>query len=91
MECKPLGMGHQLRENQQSGSRKGWNMRAYVCDKCGKVILLEDIPEIWQKGINRITGPGLPDGGLDLCDECVAELVEAVRSVKEGSGGAVFK
>lgn len=67
------------------------DMRAFVCDKCGKVILLEDIPAICQKGINHITGQGLPNGGLDLCDECVAELVEEVRNVKEGSGGAVFK
>ena len=67
------------------------DMRAFVCDKCGKVILLEDIPAIYQKGINHMTGQGLPDGELDLCDECVAELVEAVRNVKEGSGGAVFK
>lgn len=66
-------------------------MRAYVCDKCGKVILLEDGPAIWEKGINHMNGPGLPDGQLDLCDECVAELVDAVRNVKEGSGGAVFK
>ena len=67
------------------------DMRAFVCDKCGKVILLEDIPDICQKGINHITGQGLPDRQLDLCDECVAELVEEVRNVKEGSGGAVFK
>ena len=67
------------------------DMRAFVCDKCGKVILLEDVPDICQKGINHITGRGLPDGELDLCDECVAELVEEVRNVKEGSGGAVFK
>lgn len=66
-------------------------MRAYVCDKCGKVILLDDGMAISPEGMNRMTGSGLPDGELDLCDECVAELVEAVRNVKEGGGGAVFK
>ena len=35
------------------------------------------------KGINRMHGSGLPDGVLDLCDQCVAELMEAVRTVKE--------
>ena len=53
--------------------------------------MLEDGPAVFEKGINRMIGPGLPDGELDLCDECVAELVEAVRNVREGSGGAVFK
>ena len=67
------------------------DMRAFVCDKCGKVILLEDGLDLSPKGINHMTGQGLPDGELDLCDECVAELVEEVRNVKEGSGGAVFK
>lgn len=62
-------------------------MRAYVCDKCGKVILLEDGPAVFKKGINRMIGPGLPDGELDLCDECVAELVEAVRNVKQEAAG----
>ncbi len=41
--------------------------------------------------MKRLTTEGLPDGELDLCDECVAELVEEVQNVKEGSGGAVFK
>lgn len=66
-------------------------MRAYVCDKCGKVILLDDGMAISPEGMNHMTGSGLPDGELDLCDECVAELVQAVRNVREGSGGAVFK
>ena len=35
------------------------------------------------KGINRMQGYGLPGGVLDLCDQCVAELMEAVRTVKE--------
>lgn len=30
-----------------------------------------------------MSGAGLPDGVLDLCDECVSELIEAVRTVKE--------
>lgn len=58
-------------------------MRAYVCDKCGKVILVDDYIPVCDKGINHMSGPALPDGNLDLCDECVAELVAAVRSVKE--------
>lgn len=66
-------------------------MKAYVCDKCGKVVLIEDFPGIMPEGINYMSGPGLPEGGLDLCDECVAELLAAVRTVKGESGGAVFK
>lgn len=66
-------------------------MKAYVCDKCGKVVLIEDFPGIRPEGINYMSGSGLPEGGLDLCDECVTELLEAVRTVKEEGGGAVFK
>lgn len=58
-------------------------MNACVCDKCGKVVLFSDRPFVLPKGINHMQGSGLPDGGLDLCDECVAELMQAVRAVKE--------
>lgn len=57
-------------------------MRAYVCDKCGKVVLVDDFPSICDKGINHVSGSGLPGGNMDLCDTCVAELVAAVRTVK---------
>ena len=58
-------------------------MKACVCDKCGRVVLFSDKPDWMPKGINRMHGSGLPDGVLDLCDQCVAELMEAVRTVKE--------
>ena len=57
-------------------------MNACVCDKCGRVVLLDDKSGFAPKGINRMSGAGLPDGVLDLCDECVSELIEAVRTVK---------
>ena len=58
-------------------------MNACVCDKCGRVVLFSDKPDWMPKGINRMQGYGLPGGVLDLCDQCVAELMEAVRTVKE--------
>ena len=57
-------------------------MNACVCDKCGRVVLLADKSVSAPRGINRMSGAGLPDGALDLCDECVSELIEAVRTVK---------
>lgn len=57
-------------------------MRAYVCDKCGKVVLVDDFSSLFDEGINHVSGSGLPGRNLDLCDTCVEELVAAVRTVK---------
>ena len=62
-------------------------MKAYVCDRCGKAVLIEDFPGIRPEGINYMSESGLLEGGLDLCDECVAELLAAVRTVKEKQNG----
>lgn len=57
-------------------------MKAIVCDKCGKVVLLPDAPTAAPTGINRLF---MPKKGfdLDLCDECTDELIAAVRKENE--------
>lgn len=59
-------------------------MKAYVCDKCGKGLLIPDRSPLAVEAeeINRLTGNGVPDGVIELCNECVQELVAAVRDVK---------
>ena len=60
-------------------------MKAIVCDKCGKVNLLEDEkPYMYPSGVYRLIGDR-DDTVLDLCENCANELVEAVRNVKEGA------
>ena len=59
-------------------------MKAIVCDKCGKVVLLPDAPTAAPTGINRLVMPK-KDFDLDLCDECTDELIAAVR--KENDDG----
>ena len=60
-------------------------MKAIVCDKCGKVNLLEDEkPYMDPSGVYRLIGDR-DDTVLDLCENCANELVEAVRNVKEGA------
>lgn len=55
-------------------------MNAIVCDCCGKVVLLEDEkPCLKPKGISRLQSDILPDGVLDMCDECVEKLLKKVR------------
>lgn len=59
-------------------------MKAIVCDKCGHVTLLEDdMPYYSPTGVYRL----IDDKGgvnVDLCESCAAELVEAVRKMKDG-------
>ncbi len=54
-------------------------MRAIVCDKCGKVILLPDDGPTYAlpNGVVRIVGSEI--GDIDLCVECANELKAAVR------------
>lgn len=62
-------------------------MKAYVCDKCGKVILLEDErPYMMPSGVYQLIGD-TDKMHLDLCEECANELVEAVRRAKEDTDG----
>lgn len=59
-------------------------MKAIVCDKCGKVNLLEDErPYLYPSGIYRLVSDK-DDSVVDLCEECAAELVEAIRRTKDG-------
>ena len=59
-------------------------MHAIVCDKCGKVILLEE---------DRVRGLCIPDDvfilrndrrdtRIELCEDCGNELVAAVRGLE---------
>ena len=63
-------------------------MKAIVCDKCGKVLLLEDIGPLSREkkavGIYTLLDE---DYGVkvELCKECGDDLVAAVRETKEGS------
>lgn len=57
--------------------------KAIMCDKCGKIALLDDNkPYIYPCGIYRLI-TDKDDSVLDLCEACAAELVEAVRRTKE--------
>ena len=54
-------------------------MRAFVCDKCGKVVLLAEDGRLFRdEGINRLT---MVDEckEIDLCNECTNELLAAIR------------
>lgn len=58
-------------------------MKAYVCDKCGKTALLDDRYPMYGKeiGVYHLAS----DGGsieIDLCEECVEELMPAVRGME---------
>lgn len=57
--------------------------KAIMCDKCGKITLLEDDkPYMYPCGIYRLMND--QDGSvLDICEVCATELVEAVRRTKE--------
>ena len=61
-------------------------MKAYVCDKCGKVILIEDDKAYYSKenGIYHLVCDSTKYCDLDLCEDCVHELMGAVREVKDG-------
>ena len=55
-------------------------MKAIVCDKCGKVVLMSDDElAICPEGINILQMLGKRQT-IDLCDECTDELVAAIRN-----------
>lgn len=57
-------------------------MKAIVCDKCGKVILLPDEPSaLFPRGTARLIMVGSQEE-LDVCQECADELFAAVRKGK---------
>lgn len=59
-------------------------MKAIVCDRCGKVNLLEDErPYLYPTGVYRLLNDK-DISAVDLCEECAAELVEAIRRTKDG-------
>ena len=60
------------------------DMKAIVCDKCGKVNLLEDDKlYYYPSGVYRLLDDR-DSSVIDLCEDCAAELVEAVRKTKDG-------
>jgi len=61
-------------------------MNAIVCDKCGKVSLLEDgVPCLRPSGVYRLISDK-DNSVIDLCECCANELVDAVRRTKEADG-----
>lgn len=59
-------------------------MKAIVCDKCGKVNLLEDDkPYMYPTSVYRLISDR-ESSVIDLCEECTAELVAAVRRDDDG-------
>lgn len=60
-------------------------MKAIVCDKCGKVVLLEDGKPFMFAPIGIYRLDNEKDGTvLELCTECGDELIAAVRKTKDG-------
>lgn len=57
-------------------------MKAMMCDRCGKVVLLDDEPNLFDIGINALYIRKTNEN-IDLCDECVDELRAAVRKVND--------
>ena len=59
--------------------RGGLSMKAIVCDKCGKVILLPDDRHTYdpENCVCQLYVGGGPV--IDLCKECADELVASVR------------
>lgn len=57
-------------------------MKAIVCDKCGKVIPLEDDwPCRYPAGAYRLVNDRAEAKPIDLCEECVGELVKCLRKM----------
>jgi hypothetical protein len=56
-------------------------MKAIVCDKCGKVVLIPDNGPAFctETGIYRLVSMNDGNGIVDLCEECKKELMDAVR------------
>jgi hypothetical protein len=54
-------------------------MRAIVCDRCGKVVLLSDDDRVYAvpNGIVRLLSSEI--GDVDLCVECAKELKTALQ------------
>lgn len=57
-------------------------MKAMMCDRCGKVVLLDDETNLFDIGINSLYIRKTNEH-IDLCDECVDELRAAVRKVND--------
>lgn len=62
-------------------------MLATHCDKCGKVLLLEDNSPIYKQmdeaGWCKLHRYGTYESNMDLCKECYDELQAAVRKEVE--------
>lgn len=55
-------------------------MKAIVCDKCGKVVLLPDrVNTCADVGFHQLYSDTLACSKLDLCEECAEELMKAVH------------
>ena len=55
-------------------------MKAIVCDKCGKVTLLEDDrPYMYPAGVYRLVSDRGGSKEIDLCEDCAGNLVELLR------------
>lgn len=65
-------------------------MRAYICDKCGKAVLLEDNTSPYEcaNGIYHLVSNFKGEYELDLCEDCVKELMSAIREMKGGDSDA---
>lgn len=62
--------------------------RAIVCDKCGKVTLLDDKDGFkfhTHTNMYHLIGDCKDAMELDLCEDCAKELLEAVRKSGEES------
>ena len=60
-------------------------MKAIVCDKCGKVVLLEDEKPYMCNPIGVYTlYKGGSDEVIELCEECGNDLISEVRKTREG-------
>ena len=64
--------------------------KAIVCDKCGKVILLEDDKPYTfaPAGVFTLMHDKYPHIKMELCEDCADGLVESVRRMKGGVGNA---
>ena len=57
--------------------------KAYVCDKCGNTVLLEDDKTYMRPtGMYHLVGEK-DEYRLDLCENCVKELFKRVREVDD--------
>lgn len=59
-------------------------MKAIVCDKCGKVTLIEDDKPTYseESGVFHLIGSFGTASQIDLCKDCAQELMAAVRERK---------